>query len=106
MAKAAKAPSKNPSRWNRRKDDRPAEILEAAVRVFAHKGFAATRMDDIARAAGVTKGTIYLYFDGKEAVFKMLVRQSLGGQLTRIMDNVKAHEGASAKELITLILSA
>ena len=106
MARTKKTLSKTPSRWTRRKDARPAEILEAAVGVFAHKGFAATRMDDIARAAGVTKGTIYLYFDGKEAVFKMLVRQSLGGQLSRIMDNVKSHESASAKDLIALILSA
>ncbi len=104
-ASAHKAKQKPPLRWNRRKEARPAEILEAAVKVFAKKGFAATRMDDIAQAAGVTKGTIYLYFNGKEAVFKMLVRQSLGSQLARILDNVKTHEG-SAKDLIRMILSA
>ncbi len=98
-------PPQAPMRWTRRKEARPGEILEAAVNVFAQKGFAATRMDDIARAAGVTKGTIYLYFDGKEAVFKMLVRQSLGTQLARIMDNVKTREG-SAKELIGFILTS
>ncbi|MBN9571393.1 MAG: helix-turn-helix transcriptional regulator [Alphaproteobacteria bacterium] len=65
------------SRWHRRKDARPAEILEAALTVFAEKGFAAARMEDISRRAGVTKGTIYLYFDSKESLFKALIRQSI-----------------------------
>ena len=54
----------------RRKEARPAELLEAALDVFAEKGFAAARMDDIAARAGVAKGTVYLYFPGKEAVFR------------------------------------
>jgi AcrR family transcriptional regulator len=58
----------------RRKDARPAELLDAALDVFAEKGFAAARMDDIANRAGASKGTIYLYFSGKEAVFQALVR--------------------------------
>ena len=57
----------NPSiRWRRRKTDRPAEILSAALASFTEHGFAATRLDDVAARAGVTKGTLYLYFDGKE----------------------------------------
>ena len=68
-------------RWTRRKQARPAEILDAALKVFAEKGYAGARMDDIARRAGVTKGTIYLYFENKEAVFKSLVRESIGTTL-------------------------
>ena len=61
-------------RWQRRKDARPAELLEAALDVFFEKGFAAARLEDIAARAGVSKGTIYLYFHSKEDVFDALVR--------------------------------
>ncbi|HWC75297.1 MAG TPA: TetR/AcrR family transcriptional regulator [Gemmatimonadales bacterium] len=64
-------------RWRRRKDARPEEILSAALEVFADRGFAATKLEDIGRRAGVTKGTIYLYFDSKEALFKALIRQTI-----------------------------
>src|SRR6266576_2320929 len=64
-------------RWRRRKDARPEEIVSAALEVFADRGFAATKLEDIARRAGVTKGTIYLYFDSKEALFKALIRQTI-----------------------------
>src|SRR6266446_5005945 len=57
-------------RWRRRKDARPEEIISAALEVFADRGFAATKLEDVARRAGVTKGTIYLYFENKEALFK------------------------------------
>lgn len=61
-------------RWQRRKDARPAEVLEAALDVFFDKGFAAARLEDIAARAGVSKGTIYLYFESKDDVFEALVR--------------------------------
>jgi AcrR family transcriptional regulator len=61
-------------KWQRRKEARPAELLEAALDVFFEKGFAAARLEDIAARAGVTKGTIYLYFESKEDVFEALVR--------------------------------
>ena len=91
------------ARWKRRKEARPQEILEAALAVFAEKGFAATRMDDIAVRAGVTKGTIYLYFDSKEEVFKSLVRQTIGDTLTQIADRVAAYEGSARALLITVL---
>src|SRR4029079_7326134 len=53
-------------RWERRPDERPTELLEGALRIFAERGYANTRLEDIAAAAGVTKGTIYHYFDTKE----------------------------------------
>lgn len=61
-------------RWQRRKDARPTEVLEAALDVFFEKGFAAARLEDIAARAGVSKGTIYLYFASKDDVFEALVR--------------------------------
>ncbi len=61
-------------RWQRRKEDRPAELLDAALSEFFEKGFAAARLEDIAARAGVSKGTVYLYFDSKEDMFEALVR--------------------------------
>src|SRR5882672_4740501 len=84
------------ARWRRRKDARPQEILEAALAVFAERGFAAARMEQIAARAGVSKGTIYLYFDSKEAVFRALVHEVLGTQLTRFADFARASSGPVA----------
>jgi AcrR family transcriptional regulator len=64
-------------RWRRRKSARPEEILAAALDVFTDRGFAATKLEDVARRAGVTKGTIYLYYENKDALFKALVRQTI-----------------------------
>src|SRR5262245_31139886 len=72
------------ARWRRRKDARPAEILAAALECFAERGFAATRMDDVAARAGVTKGTVYLYFQSKEELFKALVRSELLPNIERL----------------------
>jgi len=77
MRTATKRPKPAKPRWRRRKDARPEEIVSAALEVFADRGFAATKLEDIARRAGVTKGTIYLYFDSKEALFKALIRQTI-----------------------------
>jgi AcrR family transcriptional regulator len=90
-------------RWERRKDDRAAEILEAALACFAENGFAATRMEDIARRARITKGTIYLYFESKEDLFKNLARQSIGAQIESVTAHVKAFEGSSA-DLLRFVL--
>src|SRR5665213_3644608 len=68
---------KTTARWRRRKDDRPGEIAKAALECFAERGFAACPLDAIAARAGVTKGTLYLYFPNKEALFKEVVRQAL-----------------------------
>jgi AcrR family transcriptional regulator len=65
------------ARWQRRKEARPSEILDAALACFAERGFSATRVDDVAARAGVTKGTLYLYFSSKEELLKAVVRQSI-----------------------------
>lgn len=64
-------------RWERRKDARPQELTDAALDLFVEHGFAATRLDEVAARAGVSKGTLYLYFDGKEELFKAVVRSSV-----------------------------
>ena len=61
-------------RYQRRKEDRPQEITEAAFAAFAEKGFTATRVDEVARRAGVSKGLLYLYFKTKEELFKAVIR--------------------------------
>jgi len=91
------------ARWRRRKDARPAEILDAALAVFAEKGYAATRMDDIAQRAGVTKGTIYLYFQSKDAVFRSLVKESIGATIEGVAAAAASFEG-SATDLLRMIL--
>jgi AcrR family transcriptional regulator len=64
----------NEPRFQRRKEDRPQEITAAAFEVFAEKGYAAARVEEVARRAGVSKGLLYLYFKTKEALFKAVVR--------------------------------
>jgi len=91
-------------RWQRRKQARAPEILDAALACFAQKGFAATRLDDIAARAGITKGTIYLYFDSKQALFEALARQSIGQQLDQVKAQLAAFTGSSA-DLLRLILT-
>ena len=75
MPRTATKPTK--PRWRRRKNARPEEIIAAALEVFADRGFAATKLEDVARRAGVTKGTIYLYFENKDALFKAIVRETI-----------------------------
>lgn len=65
------------TRWKRRKEARPQELTAAALELFVEKGFAATRLDEIAARAGVSKGTLYLYFENKEELFKAVIRESL-----------------------------
>jgi len=82
-----------PCRWRRRKEARPEEILEAALELFTEKGFAATRITDVARKAGISKGTLYLYFDNKEAIFRAVVQEMITPQLEREEALVDAYQG-------------
>ncbi|MFZ1429602.1 MAG: TetR family transcriptional regulator [Geminicoccaceae bacterium] len=87
----------------RRKDARPGELLEAALAVFAEKGFAAARMEDIAARAGAAKGTLYLYFPSKEAVFEALVRSAVVPNIERAEALADAHVGPVAPLLRQLM---
>jgi AcrR family transcriptional regulator len=65
-------------KWQRRAEERPGEICAAALEVFAEKGFAGAKLDEIARRAGVSKGTLYLYFKDKDELFRAVVRDTIG----------------------------
>lgn len=86
-------------RWQRRKEARPGEIVAAALEVFGERGFAATKLADVARRAGITKGTLYLYFDSKEALFKAVVRETIVPVIVQGEALAQSHTG-SARELL------
>jgi AcrR family transcriptional regulator len=85
----------------RRKDARPGELVAAALALFVERGFAATRLDDVAARAGVSKGTLYLYFDSKEALFKAVIQQGLVPVLDQVDELVARFEAGSSSELLT-----
>ncbi|HXF95919.1 MAG TPA: TetR/AcrR family transcriptional regulator [Gemmatimonadales bacterium] len=99
---AAAAPRAASPRWHRRKNARPEEILEAALEVFAARGYAATRLEEVARRAGVSKGTIYLYFPGKEALFKAAVRRGLVPNIARAEALARGHAESASDALRAL----
>ena len=83
-------------RWERRSDARPSELIAAALRLFAERGFAATRLEDVAASAGVSKGTVYLYFESKERLFEAVVRETVTPKLDRASLLVESFEGSTA----------
>lgn len=91
-----------PSR-QRRKEARPAELMAAALELFIAKGFTATRLEDVAAHAGVSKGTLYLYFDSKEALFKAVIREGIVPVLAQGAALIDGFEGSSADLLQHLI---
>jgi len=97
------ATQKSP-RWRRRKEERPAEIIAAALETFAERGFAATRLDDIAERAGVTRGTLYLYFPSKEDLFKAVVRQAIVPVIARGEAMLGQSQESSAALLAKILL--
>jgi AcrR family transcriptional regulator len=80
----------------RRKEARPQELLDAALELFAQKGFAATRSEEVAARAGVSKGTLYLYYPSKEELLKAVIHQRLSSQIAAVAAEVERHEGPSA----------
>ncbi len=90
-------------RWERRKDARPQELLAAALELFVDRGYAATRLDDVAARAGVSKGTLYLYFTNKEDLFKAVIREHLVpvlGEAEQTIEQYEGHSGDLLKEII------
>ena len=82
-------------RYRRRKEDRPQEITAAAFDAFAESGFAATRVDDVAKRAGVSKGLLYLYFKTKEELFKAVVKSVVIRRVDSLIENVETTELSS-----------
>ena len=86
-------------RYQRRKEDRPAEITAAALHAFAENGFAATKVADVAKRAGVSKGLLYLYFKTKEDLFKAVVSSFVSPMIDKLTDTVENTE-LGAEEFI------
>lgn len=80
----------------RRKEARPGELLDAALDLFVEKGFAATRAEEVAARAGVSKGTLFLYFPSKEELFKAVVRENISGRFTEWKQELETFEGSTA----------
>lgn len=90
-------------RWRRRKEDRPAEILAAALKMFSLKGYAATKLDVVAKEAGVSKGTLYLYFESKEALFKAVVTEFVLPQIEKAEAQAEQFTGSIEELMFTLL---
>jgi AcrR family transcriptional regulator len=90
-------------RWRRRKDTRPAEILAAALEIFGERGYDATRLEDVGRRAGCTKGTVFLYYESKAELFKAAVREAMAPMVRDTERAVEEHQG-STRELLTKVL--
>lgn len=86
-------------RFRRRKDERPAEIAEAAFEVFAEKGYAAARVQEVARRAGVSKGLMYLYFKTKEELFKAVIRSVVVRRVDALLANIETSTSTSEEFL-------
>jgi len=88
----------------RRKQARPGELLDAALDLFVEKGFAATRSEEVAARAGVSKGTLFLYFPSKEELFKAVVRENVVRHQTEGAEEIARFEGPTAALLEYLML--
>jgi TetR/AcrR family transcriptional regulator len=87
------------ARPSRRKQARPGELLAAALDLFVEKGYAATRVEEVARRAGVSKGTLFLYFASKEELFKAVVRENISGRFPQWSSELDVFPGSSAELL-------
>ena len=92
-----------PTKQRRAPAERPQEILDAALAQFVETGFAGTRLDDVAKRAGLSKAAIYLYFDDKVALFQGVIRQAVAANLTTV-ETMLAHHRGPVAGLLPLIL--
>jgi AcrR family transcriptional regulator len=93
-----------PPRWRRQPETRPDQIVEAARRAFAAKGYLGATLDDVARQAGITKGTIYLYFPSKHALFREVVRAYADEIFGTLREEVAAGRTPHVRELLPVLL--
>jgi AcrR family transcriptional regulator len=91
-------------RWTRRKEARPAELISAALDLFVERGFSATRLEDVAARAGVSKGTLYLYFPSKEDLFKAVVRGGIVPAIERAEKRFEDDRGAAGELIRDLVM--
>lgn len=92
------------SQRQRRKDARPFELLDAALELFVEKGFTATRAEEVALRAGVSKGTLYLYYPSKEELFKAVIVRNLSSRIADTAQQVQAWDGEMALLLESLLV--
>jgi AcrR family transcriptional regulator len=95
LDKAVAGRDASPVRRGRRKQARPGELLDAALDLFVEKGFAATRSEEVAARAGVSKGTLFLYFPSKEELFKAVVRENMSGRFAEWREEFETFEGST-----------
>lgn len=88
----------------RRKHSRPQELLDAALAVFVEKGFAASRCDDVAARAGVSKGTLYLYYESKQELLKAVIRHHLSDEIAAAVAQADSFNGPAAQLLSELMV--
>ena len=93
------SPIPDAPRRTRRKEARPGELLDAALALFVEKGFAATRVEEVAARAGVSKGTLFLYFPSKEELFKAVVHENAGRHVADAFREMAGFTGSSAELL-------
>lgn len=96
LSKVADRGDETQARRERRKEARPGELLDAALDLFVEKGFAATRSEEVAARAGVSKGTLFLYFPSKEELFKAVVRENMSGRFSEWEQEFETFEGTTA----------
>jgi AcrR family transcriptional regulator len=89
----------------RRKQARPQELLDAALHLFVERGFASTRMEEVAALAGVSKGTLYLYYPSKEELLKAVIRERLSNEIEAGALEVEQHVGTHAELLRDVLAS-
>ncbi len=99
-----KKPETEPSKkWERRSDARPKELTSAALELFAQRGFAGTRLEDVAAKAGVSKATVYLYFKNKEDLFEAVVREAVMPTIEQAEEMLDAYSGPTLDLLRTFV---
>lgn len=102
MSKVEEHPDTPPRQ--RRKEERPSELIAAALDLFVERGYAATKLDDVAARAGVSKGTLYLYFKNKEELFKAVIQQGILPVLAQGEEMLAQHQGDAASLLEALLM--
>src|ERR671936_1796968 len=86
-------------KWRRLPEERPQQIIEAAFDVFAERGLAGARLEEIAKRAGVSKGTIYLYFPNKEALFCEMIRDMVGRTIEQTEARIVSNHATASEQL-------
>jgi len=92
-----------PPKRERRKEARPRELLDAALALFVEQGFAATKAEEVAKRAGVSKGTLFLYFASKEELFKAVVRENIAGQFSEFNVALDSYTGSTESLMRTFM---